>query len=52
MDKEITQVTSVSNDREKILQKKLEETMELYRQEKVGSAGMKSMIMEKDNIIE
>lgn len=41
MDKEITQVTQISNDREQLLQKKLEETMDLYRQEKVQTAAMR-----------
>ena len=31
MDKEIGQVTQISNDREVILQKKLEETLDLFR---------------------
>lgn len=41
MDKEISQMTEISCDREKILQKKLEETMDMYRQEKVQTAAMR-----------
>lgn len=52
MDKEISQVAADCSNREQILQKKLEDQMELYRQEKVQGAALKSEIMQKDNQVE
>mmetsp|Transcript_22807 Transcript_22807/g.35121 ORF Transcript_22807/g.35121 Transcript_22807/m.35121 type:complete len:94 (-) Transcript_22807:1094-1375(-) len=52
MDKEITEVAENSAAREAILNKKLEDSFETLRRERVGAASLKQEIMQRENHIE
>lgn len=52
LDGEVTQVADDCSNREQILQMKLEDTLELLRQERISIAAVRSDMLKKENHIE